>query len=57
MDSGGRVAFAEAPRRYRVPVVVRVRFHREAHEERVTVVLDKGGLRRVDAGLPEPAAE
>jgi len=57
MDSGGRVAFAEAPRRYRVPVVVRVRFQRETHEERVTVVLDKGGLRRVDAGLPEPAAE
>jgi hypothetical protein len=58
MDGDGRVAFAEAPRRYRVPVVVRVRFQRETHEERVTVVLDKGGLRRVDAGLqPEPAAE
>jgi hypothetical protein len=51
----GRVGFAEAPRRYRVHVAVKVKFQREEHEERVTIVLDKGGLRRIEPGFaPEP---
>jgi hypothetical protein len=55
LDEQGHVGFAEAPRRYRVHVAVRVKILRETHEERATVVLDKGGLRRIEAGFaPEP---
>ena len=56
LDSDGRVGFAEAPRRYRIHVAVRAKFQRESHEERATLVLDKGGLRRIEAGFA-PEAE
>jgi hypothetical protein len=58
LDEQGRVGFAEAPRRYRVHVAVRVKILREMHEERATVVLDKGGLRRIEAGFaPDPEVQ
>jgi len=50
VGSGGSIHFVDAPRRYRVPVLVRVHYEDESHEQRVTLVLDKRGLQRVEPG-------
>jgi hypothetical protein len=47
----GAVQFAEAPRRYQIPVSVRLEHGGETHEERATVVLEKRGITRLDAGV------
>lgn len=48
IESDKRIRFVDAPRRYRVPLLVRLRYDDEQYEARVTLVLDKRGLRRVD---------
>jgi hypothetical protein len=42
------VAFVDAPRRYHVPVFVRLAHDAVSLERRATVVLDKRGLARID---------
>jgi hypothetical protein len=42
------IRFVDVPRRYRVPLLVRLRYDEQHHEKRVTLVLDKRGLRRVE---------
>jgi hypothetical protein len=54
VDDG--VGFVEAPRRYYVPLSVRVSYDDASWETRATVVLDRRGLERVDAGVVEPDA-
>jgi hypothetical protein len=44
----GEISFAQAPRRYRVPVLIRLSSGGEEREQRLEIVLDKGGLRRID---------
>jgi hypothetical protein len=48
LEAGGEVAFQAAPRRYRIPISVGLRVGGEFHEQRGTVVLDRGGLRRLE---------
>lgn len=48
IEPEGRIRFVDAPRRYRVPLVVSVHYDDQSHEERVTLVLDKRGLQRVE---------
>jgi hypothetical protein len=45
------VRFVDAPRRYDVPVKVRVRYDDQSHEEKAVIVLDKRGLRRIDRNV------
>ncbi len=45
----GAVRFVAAQRRYHVPVCIRLSCAGAVHEERATVVLEKGGLVRLDA--------
>jgi hypothetical protein len=56
IETEGRIRFVDAPRRYRVPLVVRVRYDDQDHEEIFTVVLDKRGLRRVEPGGDDSGA-
>ncbi|HTP30234.1 MAG TPA: hypothetical protein VMK12_31820 [Anaeromyxobacteraceae bacterium] len=44
----GEISFAQAPRRYRVPVRIRLSSGGEMHDQRMELVLDKGGLRRIE---------
>jgi hypothetical protein len=44
----GAVRFVAAQRRYHVPVSIRLSCAGAVHEERATVVLEKGGLVRLD---------
>jgi hypothetical protein len=48
IETEERIRFVDAPRRYRVPLLVRVRYDDHDYEERVTMVLDKRGLRRIE---------
>lgn len=48
LEAGEEVAFQAAPRRYRVPVSVGLVVGGEYHEQHATVVLDRGGLRRLE---------
>ena len=58
VQDGRGVTFIEAPRRYHVPVLVRVSHDDLADEKRATVVVDKRGLERVDpAGDRERASD
>jgi hypothetical protein len=50
IETERRIRFVDALRRYRVPLVVRVRYDDQDHEERFKVVLDKRGLRRIESG-------
>jgi len=45
------VRFVEVPRRYQIPVSVRLRYGGEVHEERATIVLEKRGITRIHPGL------
>jgi len=47
-SSTRRVSFVDAPRRYRVPVRLRVVCAGESHDIRATLVLHKGGLDRLE---------
>lgn len=47
------VRFIPAPRRYHVPVLVRVSYDDVADEKHATLVLDHDGLERVDPGRRE----
>jgi len=51
----GLVRFAEAPRRYQIPVSVRLEHGGEVHEEHATLVLEKRGLTRIDPGIARDA--
>ena len=55
VDRSGAVRFAEAPRRYQVPVCVRLRHGDEVHERQATVVLEKRGITRIDPGMTPDA--
>jgi hypothetical protein len=57
IDKEGGIRFVDAPRRYRVPLVVRVRYDDQDHEERFAVVLDKRGLRRIESGGDDSDAD
>jgi hypothetical protein len=47
MEAGRLVGFDEAPNRYHIPLLVRVSYDDQSHQERVTLVVDKRGLRVV----------
>ena len=49
-DAEGNVAFVATPRRYRVPIRVTLKAGGEQHEQRATLVVDRGGLRRIEFG-------
>jgi hypothetical protein len=53
MDAAGRVAFVTAARRYHVPIRISVEVAGERHEQQATLVLDRGGVRRVALGIEE----
>lgn len=55
VDRSGAVRFAEAPRRYQIPVCVRLRHGAEVHERQATVVLEKRGITRIDPGMTPDA--
>jgi hypothetical protein len=55
VGADGAVRFADAPRRYQVPVSVRLEAGGEAHEEHATLVIEKRGITRMDRGLPRDA--
>ena len=55
VDGAGAVRFADARRRYLIPVSVRLQRGGESVAERATVVLEKRGITRVDPGLGEDA--
>jgi hypothetical protein len=55
VGADGVVRFADAPRRYQVPVSVRLEAGGEAYEEHATLVLEKRGITRMDRGLPRDA--
>jgi hypothetical protein len=55
VGEGGAVRFAEAPRRYQIPVSVRLRHGAETCEERATLVLEKRGLTRIEPGIAPDA--
>jgi hypothetical protein len=55
-EAGQLVNFHEAPGRYRIPLLVRVSYDDQNHEERVTLVVDRRGLRIV-AHAPPPARD
>jgi hypothetical protein len=48
VEPDDHVHFVDAPRRYRVPLRVRVSHAGQHYEERAVVVLDKHGLRRLE---------
>ena len=48
LETGGEVAFQAAPRRYRIPISVGLMVGGEYHEQHAIVVLDRGGLRRLE---------
>jgi hypothetical protein len=48
VEIGGEVAFQAAPRRYRIPISVGLMVGNEYHEQHAIVVLDRGGLRRLE---------
>jgi hypothetical protein len=51
----GSVAFADAPRRYQVPVRVRLRTRDVERHVEATVVLEKRGITRIDPGIAADA--
>jgi hypothetical protein len=53
LGDDGSVAFVEAPRRYHVPIAIALAYAGERHEERATLVLDRGGLRRIEPWVEE----
>jgi hypothetical protein len=53
IDAEERIRFVDAPRSYRIALLVRLRYDDQSHEERVTLLLDKRGLRRVEASGDE----
>jgi hypothetical protein len=53
VEADNHIRFVDAPRRYRVPVTVSLRYDNVVHEQRVTLVLDKRGLRRIEPGADE----
>ena len=53
-DAAGNVAFVATPRRYEVPIRVTLRAGGEEHEQQATLVLDRGGLRRIVIGVQAP---
>lgn len=55
VDHAGVVRFAEARRRYQIPVSVRLRLGGETVEEHATLVLEKRGITRVDPALADDA--
>jgi hypothetical protein len=55
VDQAGAVRFAEAPRRYQIPISVRLHQGGETVEEHATLVLEKRGLTRVDGALGQDA--
>jgi hypothetical protein len=55
VDQDGAVRFAEAPRRYQIPISVRLYQGGETAEEHATLVLEKRGLSRVDPALGQDA--
>lgn len=55
VGDGGAVQFAEVPRRYPVPVSVRLRYGGETREERATLVLEKRGITRIGPGIAADA--
>ena len=56
VDADGNVAFLATPRRYQVPILIELKVDGERHQQRATLVLDRGGLRRIAAGLEDPKA-
>ena len=56
VDRGGAVHFADAPRRYQIPVSVRL-CQGETIEKHATLVLEKRGITRMDAALGQDAFE
>jgi hypothetical protein len=52
VGAGGAVHVAEVPRRYQIPVHVRLSHGGEAHEERAVIVIEKRGITRMDRGAP-----
>lgn len=50
VSAAGVVEFAEAPRRYPIPVSVRLRYGGEVREERATLVLEKRGITHLEGG-------
>jgi hypothetical protein len=55
IDASGAVRFADAPRRYLVPVSVQLSFAGEEYQEQVTLVLEKRGIARLDRGIAPDA--
>jgi hypothetical protein len=55
VDGAGAVHFADAPRRYLIPVSIRLQRGGESVAEHATVVLEKRGITRVDPALGEDA--
>jgi hypothetical protein len=51
-EAGRLVGFDEAPNRYHVPLLVRVSYDDQSHQERVTLVVDRRGLRVVAPSSP-----
>jgi hypothetical protein len=55
VGEGGVVQFAEVPRRYPIPVSVRLRYDGEMREEHATLVLEKRGITRMSPGVAPDA--
>ena len=53
IEPGGAVTFVAAARRYHVPISIRLEVAGDRHEERATLVLDRGGVRRIALGVEE----
>ena len=51
-EAGRLVSFDEAPNRYQVQLLVRVSYDDQSHQERVTLVVDRRGLRVVAHAPP-----